>query len=313
MHELPALPQRAGALPVGDLIDLYMAHYAGRDPTRVQRLTWWRGKVGQVALQDLSDDHLHAALESLENQPSRYWAGKDADGAPIYKAKRQPLAPATINRYGASIAAVLTWSIKRRIAPKGFVHPSRAIERKPEHNERTRFLSDGERERLLAACRASAWPRLYALVLLALTTGARKSELTGLRWGDVDLVRGVAYVGRSKNNDPRVLPLVAAVLGELKPWQAGASTLVFPSRGQPDKPFAFEPRWLEALKAAKVRGFTFHALRHSCASMLAQNGATLLEIADVLGHRQLQMTKRYSHLATAHKAALVQRVLGEIK
>ena len=259
---------------VGNLIDLYMAHYAGRDPTRVQRLSWWKEKLADLSLQDLSDDHLHAALEALENQPSRYWAGKDADGAAIFKAKRKPLAPATINRYGASIAAVLTWSIKRRIAPKGFVHPSRAIERKPEHNERTRFRSDGERARLLAACRASAWPRLYALVLLALTTDARKSELTGLRWGDVDRVRRVAYVGRSKNNDPRVLPLVAAVLEELKPRQAGASTLVFASRGQTDKPFAFEPRWLEALKAAKVRGFTFHALRHSCASMLAQNGAT---------------------------------------
>jgi site-specific recombinase XerD len=47
--------------------------------------------------------------------------------------------------------------------------------------------------------------------------------------------------------------------------------------------------------------------------MLAQNGATLLEIGDLLGHRQLQMTKRYSHLATGHKAALVNRVLGGIK
>ncbi len=46
--------------------------------------------------------------------------------------------------------------------------------------------------------------------------------------------------------------------------------------------------------------------------MLAKNGATLLEIADVLGHRQLQMTKRYSHLATSHKAALVNRVMGSV-
>ena len=62
-----------------------------------------------------------------------------------------------------------------------------------------------------------------------------------------------------------------------------------------------------------MRNFTFHSLRHSCASMLAWNGATLLEIADVLGHRQLQMTKRYAHLATGHKAALVNRVMGDLK
>lgn len=311
--ELPTLPMRAGHLPLHKVIDLYMAHYAGRDPTRVQRLTWWQVRVGAIPLQDLSDDHMHAALEELALQPSRFWAGTDAAGQPIYKAKRKPLSPATINRYGASLSAVITWAIKRRIAPKGFVHPGRAIERKPENNERTRFLSDDERERLLSACRASAWSHLYVLVLMALTTGARKAELTGLRWGDVDLERAVAYVGRTKNGDPRVLPLVSKVVEELKRFKAGPTVLVFTSRVAPEQPFSFESRWAEALKAARIRGFTFHSLRHSCASMLAQNGATLLEIADVLGHRQLQMTKRYSHLATAHKAALVTRVLGEIK
>ena len=58
---------------------------------------------------------------------------------------------------------------------------------------------------------------------------------------------------------------------------------------------------------------TFHTMRHSCASILAQSGATLLEIADVLGHRQLQMTKRYSHLTTTHKSAMVNRLLGDVK
>ena len=313
MHELPPLPLRAGQLPMRDLIDLYMSHYTGRDTTRVQRLSWWRGQVGAIALQDLSDDQLHAALDALAQQPSRYWAGKDADGRPIFKAKKRTLAPATINRYTASIGAVITWSIKRRIAPKGFVHPCRAIERQPEHNERTRYLSDEERERLLAVCKASAWSKLYLLILMAITTGARKSELTGLRWGDVDLERAVAHVGQTKNGDPRVLPLVPAVVDELRPIKAGASVLVFASKGQPEQAFAFDSRWREAMKAAKLRGFTFHCLRHSCASMLAQNGATLLEIADVLGHRQLQVTKRYSHLATGHKAALVNRVLGEVR
>jgi integrase len=200
---LPPLPLRAGSLTLSDLIDLYMAHYEGRDSTRAQRLTWWKVQRGQVALQDLSDDHIHADLEQLATQHSRYFAGNDADGRPIYKAKKRPLAPATLNRYAASLAAVITWAIKRRIAPKGYVHPCRSIERRPENNEKTRFLSDDECKRLLDACRASTWPRLYLLVLLALTTGARKSELAGLRWSDVDLERAEAYVARTKNGDPR--------------------------------------------------------------------------------------------------------------
>ena len=74
-----------------------------------------------------------------------------------------------------------------------------------------------------------------------------------------------------------------------------------------------DPAWDRALKAAGVKSFRFHDLRHSCASALAQNGATLLEIAEVLGHRQLSVTKRYSHLATDHKTKLINRVLGDIR
>jgi integrase len=309
----PALPLRAGTMALSELIDLYMAHYAGRDTTRVQRLGWWRSQVGALALQDLADDHVHAATEALALQHSRYFAGKDADGRAIYKAKRRSLAPATINRYVASLAAVVTWSIKRRIAPKGFVHPCRSIERRPENNEKTRFLSDDECRRLLEACRASSWPRLYLLVLMALTTGARKGELAGLTWADVDLARAEACVGRTKNGDPRVLPLVPAVIEQMGRFAAGAPTLVFRSPRDAQRRFRFEPRFIEALAAAHIRGATFHTLRHSAASMLARNGATLVELADVLGHRQLQMTKRYSHLATSHKAALVNRVLGNVR
>ncbi|MBN8491154.1 MAG: site-specific integrase [Burkholderiales bacterium] len=309
---LPPLPMRQGTMLLADLVDLYMAHYAGRDSTRVQRLGWWRGQVGQVALQDLSDDHVHVALEALANQASRFFAGQDADGRPIYKAKKKPLAPATVNRYAASLAAVLTWAIKRRIAPKGYVHPCRSIERRPEHNEKTRFLSDDERDRLLQACKASTWPRLYLLVLMALTTGARKGELQGLRWGDIDFERSQATVPRTKNGDPRVLPLVPAVLAELQRFKAGPTVRIFGAARDGSRPYAFEPRFAQALQAARIRGVTFHTLRHSCASMLAQNGATLLEIGDLLGHRQMQMTKRYSHLATGHKAALVNRLLGGI-
>lgn len=296
-----------------DLIDLYMAEYAGRDSTRVQRLAWWAGKVGDVMLQDLTDDHVHAALQALASQPSRYFVGKDADGKGIYKAKRKPLAPATLNRYAAALGAVITWAIKRRIAPKGYVHPCRTIERQTENNEKIRFLSDDERGRLLEACRKSKWPRLYLLVMMALTTGARKGELLALRWRDVDMARGLAHCGRTKNGDAKALPLVPAVVEALRGFEGKPDALVFASPRSPDLAYVFDSRWRQALKEARLRNFRFHDLRHTCASMLAQNGATLLEIGDVLGHRQLQMTKRYSHLTTGHKSALVNRVLGDIK
>jgi integrase len=99
----------------------------------------------------------------------------------------------------------------------------------------------------------------------------------------------------------------------LREFQGQPAGLIFPSARYPDQPFAFEVQWANVLNQTRIRSFRFHDLRHSCASMLAASGATLLEIADVLGHRQLAMTKRYAHLTTQHKAALVNRVLGGIR
>lgn len=313
---LDPLPLRDGSITIARLVEFYLANYAGRDRARRQRLQMWVHRLGHVTLGELSDDHVHVELEQLASRNALYFAGLDADGRRVFHEKRHRLAPGTINRYGAALAAVITWAIKRRIAPKGYVHPCRGVERRPEGDGRTRFLSDAERERLLAACRADPWPKLYGLVLMALTTGARKGELMGLTWADVDLARREAYVGRTKNGDPRVLPLVAAVVAELQGFKAGKpDELVFGAPRDAKRAFSFEEHFVQAVKAARLAGdkVTFHTLRHSCASYLAKHGATLLEIADLLGHRQLQVTKRYSHLATSHKAALVERVLGGIQ
>ena len=309
----PALPQRTGAITVTALIDLYMARYAGRDPSRGSRLTFWVAKLGSVTLADLDDDAVHFALAELEAQRGRYYAGKDADGKPIFKAKSKPLAPATINRSLAAFRQCCRWAVKQRIAPKDWNNPCKRIEARPEHNERVRFLDDKELPALLAEVKRAKWPMLYPLVLLALTTGARRGELERLRWRDVDLDNARATLATSKNNDPRVLPLLPNVVDVLRPRVGAAGALVFASKRRPDVAHNHVHSWHKALKDAGVRNFNFHDLRHSCASYLAQNGATLLEIGDVLGHRNLSVTKRYSHLAVDHKTRLVNRVLGEIK
>lgn len=309
----PTPGARDGSVTIGQLIDAYMAAYAGRDSTRHQRLGWWKVRFGATPLLSLSDDDVFAALEDLAVHRGRYYAGKDADGQPIMRAKRKPLSPATLNRFQAALSAALTWAQRRRMTPKDWTNPCRHLELRPEKNEIVRFLSDDERAALLAACKASRWPRLYVLTLLGITTGARRGELEALRWRDVDLERAEASVHRSKNGDRKVLPLVPAVVEELTRLQGKPESLVFPSTKRPDRPFNFDPVWAEALRAAGVRNFRFHDLRHSCASYLAQAGAPLLQIAEVLGHRQLSVTKRYSHLTTKHKAELVTRVLGDIR
>src|SRR5690606_10967215 len=90
--------------------------------------------------------------------------------------------------------------------------------------------------------------------------------------------------------------------------------LIFRHPRDPKRPDMHGMRvaWEAAREAAELPDFRFHDLRHSCASYLAMNGASLLEIADVLGHKTLAMVKRYSHLSTSHKAELVERVLGKV-
>ena len=299
---------------LAEILEAYMRAYTGRDPSRAQRLARWRELLGDRPLAGLTDDDVFAALERLRAEPARLYQGTDADGRPVHRAKPGVRAPATVNRYHAALAAVCTWALKRRLAPRGWENPCRKVERAPESNAVVRFLSDAECERLMLAARASSWPRLYLLVLLAITTGARRSELLGLTWGDVDLERAVAHVRSTKNGQPRTLPLVPVVLAELRRFAIERmEACVFPSRARLSAPRHFESSWSSALKAAGIRNFRFHDLRHTCASYLAQNGASLLEIADVMGHRQLAMVKRYAHLTTDTKARLVNRVLGGIK
>lgn len=310
-----SLALRDGSTTVSALIDAYMTAYVGRDPTRGQRLAWWQAKLGDATLSALDGDadRIHDALDEMRMQRGRYWAGIDADGNAIYKAKGKPYAPATINRFGAALGAVFGWAIKRRIAPKGWANPCKDLERLPEHNERVRFLSEAECKALLHECKRSAWPKLYALALLAVTTAARRGELEGLRWQDVDLDNAVATLHQTKNGDRRVLPLTPAVVDELRKHAGAPGALLFPSRRRPDVPYNHVPAWHKALKDAGIRGFVFHDLRHTAASYLAMSGASLIEIGDVLGHRSSSVTRRYSHLTVGHKSALVNRVLGNIK
>ena len=146
----PVRRERNGSNTLAELIGEYMAQYAGRDTTRAQRLRWWAVQLGDVRLADFDDDRAYYAMEDLAAQSGRYWAGTDADGRVIYKAKKKPLAPATVNRYSAAMASVCTWAVKKRIAPPGWQSPFRRIERKVENNEIVRFLSDAEREALLS-------------------------------------------------------------------------------------------------------------------------------------------------------------------
>lgn len=96
---------RDGSITVAELIDRYMAAYSGKDGSRMQRLSWWQAKLGSHTLATVQDDDIFHAIEELAAQRGRYYAGRDADDRPIYKAKGKPYAPATLNRFQVSHSA----------------------------------------------------------------------------------------------------------------------------------------------------------------------------------------------------------------
>ena len=188
----------------------------------------------------------------------------------------------------STLSALLKYAKRRRFLPRGWSNPVLDVEAQREDNARVRFLTDAERERLLTACRLSTWGKLYLLVLMAITTGARRGELLKLTYGDLDLANGTAYLRTSKNGEPRVLPLVPEVVAEIRRHgDKGADVRLFAAKYHTDRAMSFGTVWRTAVRQSSIEDFRFHDLRHSCASYLAQSGASLVEIADVLGHKVL--------------------------
>jgi integrase len=157
-----------------------------------------------------------------------------------------------------------------------------------EDQGRLRFLSDDECARLLAGCRTSGQPLLYPIVVIALNTGMRRSEVLGLTWDRVDVARGVLQLEKTKNGKRREIPMNRAVYDVLSALPKSGGRL-FPSSIRR----AFE----NAVERAGVKDFHFHDLRHTFASWLTMKGRPLREVQELLGHTSISMTERYAHLA----------------
>jgi integrase len=166
-----------------------------------------------------------------------------------------------------------------------------------EPRGRIRFLSDAEIAALLKAA-AEHSHVIYAAVIGSIATGLRQGELLRLDWSDVDLEKQYLRVRFSKNDEPRTVYLpesAVKALRTLQPDRAEGPVFRMPDKSRLRKS-TLEARWKLVRKAAELSDFRWHDLRHTCASILAQQGATLVQIGEQLGHKSLTMTIRYSHL-----------------
>lgn len=283
-ERLEALGNPAARITLAELADLYLEAWTGRDHALEGRVKALVATAGTRRLIDINERTIREDLDTY---------------APGRK-------PATVNRRKAAWSALLGYAVEN-----GYINenPAHRIGARAENNERVRWLSDDERKRLLVACEASESPLLRPLVTLAMTTGGRLSELLNLRWEMIDWGRRTAIIARTKNNDPRMLVFPAPAITELMKIRK-PSGLIF-DRGD-GRVMLFRKYWEAALKAAALDGLHFHDLRHDAASQLVMAGATLHEVAEILGHRSLQSTKRYAHLSHEHKRDVADRVMAGV-
>jgi len=273
-----------------DLLTVYQTQYL---PQLAPRTQYQRSRLLRRFAQDLGQAPLTSVTPRVVRQYRDHLA--------------QTLKPGTVRQYLDALSAVFTVAVQELEWLD--VHPLATVRKPPASPGRVRVLSGEERTRLLAVCAASTHPALYPLVLLALSTGARRGELLSLTWFHVDLERGVLRLAQTKNRERRAVPVPSQTLAQLRRWSQDQDehAAVIP-RPSARSVFPGEHAWKRALHRAEVADFRFHDLRHTFASYLAMSGATLAEIAEVLGHKTLAMAKRYTHFTVPHTQDLVERM-----
>jgi integrase len=296
---------------VHEMIDRYrkevlLTRKPQREADQGRVLEWWSSRLGAYSLAELTPALIGTCRDEFASIPTP---------------NGRPRAAATVVRSLATFSHVLSVAVKEwqwlETSPMSRVAKPRV------NNERVRHLSDDERERLLAAAAQSTNRHLYVIVVTALSTGMRYGEIMHLRWRDITLPDrngdyGLILLNRTKNGERRGVPLTGVALQEVQHLHARLArtrtgrvdpdALLFPSDRDPDQPINIHPAWDIARRRAGIEDFRFHDLRHTTASYLAMGGATAPEIAEILGHRTLNMVKRYAHFGKDHIASVLTRV-----
>ena len=231
-----------------------------------------------------------------------------ADGDALHRKLTKAGKPIQANRIAAVMSKMFALAIKWRLR---LDNPAKGIERNPE-TKRKRYAAPAELRRLLAALDRHPDQQGADIFKLCMLTGCHSHEAMSARWDAVDLDAGIWTKpgATTKQKTDHVVPLSAParqLLAKLR--RQTNSEWVFPA---PDSRtghrVTIAKSWRLLCKAAKISGLRVHDLRHSFASQLASEGASLPLIGALLGHTQAQTTARYAHLFDDPQRAAVERV-----
>jgi len=210
----------------------------------------------------------------------------------------------TVNKHAAQLNRMLNiaqhWGYCDKNAFKGA-----AVRKLQTGDYVQRFLTRNEISQLLSACKQSTHPFLYLFIKLLLLTGARKSELRLAQWKDIDADKKELFVAISKTGRSRTVVLSDAALGVLDKVRVRSAALgldtardswIF-ANPRTRRPYtSLHIAFFAARKHAGLHTVRIHDLRHTYASLLINNGASIYEVQQLLGHHHISMTERYAQL-----------------
>jgi len=233
-----------------------------------------------------------------------------------YRDKRlKDISPSTLQKEFALLSHL--FNIARREWGLSVKNPIPEVTRPKVRNSRTRFLTKEEAQKLLDVSQKSRNKNLYPYLLLMMHTGMRPSEAAGLTWGDVNLDERLVKLKITKT-DMRYVPLTETtekVLRAIRPASPEKGTFVFIPSSSPllNKPLTrpnlyFRRSFNTARDNAGLEDVHLHDLRHTAASHLLMAGVDLRTLAEILGHKTMQMVHRYTHLLNEHKLKAVDLI-----
>ena len=220
----------------------------------------------------------------------------------VAEKKAAGYAKGTVNRILSILKVTLAKAIEWEV--DGLKQsPARGVKLLKDPPKMERYLSPEEAQRLMREIRACGSYMLRYIVPFLLFTGARKREALDARWRDIDLTRRLWTIPFTKSGKPRSVPLSDEALSVLQSVRdlSASAVWIFPSP-ETGKPYVtIFHAWNRCRRAAGLADVRIHDLRHSFASALINNGMTIYDVKEALGHSNVLTTQRYAHLAPDRK------------
>jgi integrase len=288
---LAELAAERGAPTVNDLIRRFLEEHVSRKRPSTQA-------DYRIAI----ERHIRPAIGN-KKVAEVSWADVDALHRKLTKTGK----PTQANRVAAVSSKMFALAIRWRLRLDS---PAKGIERNPE-TKRKRYAAPAELRRLMPALDRHPDQQGADIFRLCMLTGCRSHEAMSARWDQIKIAAGtwIKPGSTTKQRTDHVVPLSAPakqLLAELR--QRTNSEWVFPADSKPGHRVTIAKSWRLLCKAAKISGLRVHDLRHSFASQLVSQGASLPLIGALLGHTQAQTTARYAHLFDDPQRAAVERV-----